>query len=327
MKVYTKIQSFALATAVAVGAIAAMPTEALAEFPEKPVTIMVGYSAGGGTDSYARGMASFAHETLGQPMIIVNRPGAASMIAAKAVKDAPADGYTLLVVNGGTFLAGAMLKGDDAPADPLRDMQPLGGIGQFISGMLVAKNNGYNSPQDVIAAAKANPGSLRWAHPGRGSINMLAGALFLIDNGITAKDVPFDSGPAARNAALSGQVDYAFTSISNFAGFEDKGMALGVSHTERDPVFKDVPTFAELDLPALGVTGPMVVWGSKDMPEEAVTKLVASIKEIAEGDGYQRVMKRAGAAGFYLSPEDILASMENMQTRFGPIIKDIKAQQ
>ncbi len=315
-----------LALTIAAGALAAIPQQSLAQYPEKPITAMVGYSAGGGTDTYARGLASFMHEYIGQPMVVVNKPGAASMIAAKAVKDARPDGYTLLVVNGGTFLTNAMMKGDKSPVNPLTDMQPLGGIGQFITGLFVATNSPYKKPQDVIADAKAHPGKLRWAHPGRGSINMLAGELFLLENGVTAKDIPFNSGPGARNAAISGEVNFAFTSIQNLAGFESKARVLGLSHVERDPVFKDVPTFKELGLPALGVTGPMVVWGSEDLPPDVVAKLVAAIKKVAELKGYHNMMKRAGAAGFYISPKEINTAMNDMKKKFTPIVKSLKEQ-
>jgi len=91
-------------------------------------------------------------------------------------------------------------------------------------------------------------------------------------------------------------------------------------------VFKDVPTFKELGLPALGVTGPMVVWGSKDLPPEVVTKLVDAIKKVAESKGYSRIMTRAGAAGFYISPEEINTAMAAMQKKFTPIVKALQDQ-
>ncbi len=303
------------------------PLQAKAEWPEKPITVMVGYSAGGGTDIYARTLSSFIHEYLGQPMIVVNKPGAASMIAAKAVKDSRNDGYTLLMVNGGTFLAKAMMSGEKTPVDPLRDMQPIGGIGQFTTALIVSADSPFNKPQDIVAAAKAQPGKLRWAHPGRGTINMLAGALFLQENGIKAQDVPFKGGPGARNAAVSKQVDFTFTGIHNIAGFESKVRALGVSHTQRDKIFKNVPTFGELGMPALGVTGPMVLWGHKDLPADVVAKLNSAVEKVATSKGYQTVMKKAGASGFYMSNDEILTQLNTMKTKFTPIVAELRMSQ
>ena len=299
--------------------------QAKAEWPEKPITMMVGYSAGGGTDTYARALASFMHEQLGQPMVVVNKPGAASAIAAKAVMNSRSDGYTLFIINGGTFLAKSMMLGDKAPATPLKDMQPLGGVGQFVTALMVPMDSSFKNPQDLIAHAKANPGKLRWSHPGRGSVNMLAGALFMQENDITAQDVPFKSGPKARNAVVSKQVDFAFTGIHSMAGFESKIRALGVTNSERDKIFNKVPTFGELGLPALNIAAPMVVWGKIDLPAEAVTKLKAAIKAIASSKSYQRILKKAGAVGFYQSNEQVVETMEVMRTKFSPIVAELKA--
>ena len=307
--------------------IAVGPQQVKAEWPEKPITVMVGYSAGGGTDIYARALGSFIHEHLGQPMIVVNKPGAASMIAAKAVKDSRKDGYTLLMVNGGTFLAKAMMSGDKTPVDPLRDMQPLGGVGQFITALMVPVDSPFKKPQDVVAAAKASPGKLRWAHPGRGTINMLAGVLFLQENGITAQDVPFKGGPAARNAAVTKQVDFSFTGIHNMTGFQSKVRALGVSHVERDQLFNDVPTFGELGMPALGVAGPMVLWGDKDLPADVVAKINSAVEKVATSKGYKRMLKKAGAVGFYLSNDQVLSQLNSMKTKFTPIVAKLRMSQ
>ena len=327
MSLKRKIGQMIVVTACIVGFIAAAPQQARAEWPEKPITIMVGYSAGGGTDIYARALASFIHEHMGQPMIVVNKPGAASMIAAKAVMDSRPDGYTLLMVNGGTFLAKAMMLGDKTPVDPLQDMQPLGGVGQFITALMVPIDSPFKKPQDLVAAAKANPGKLRWAHPGRGTINMMAGVLFLQENGITAQDVPFKSGPGARNASVTKQVDFSFTGIHNMTGFESKVIALAVSHTERDKNFKDVPAFGELGMPALGVAGPMVLWGHKDLPADVVTKLNSAVEKVAKSKGYATITKKAGASGFYLPNDKVLSQLNTMKTKFTPIVAELRKSQ
>jgi tripartite-type tricarboxylate transporter receptor subunit TctC len=317
-----------IAAALVVVASAALaltiPTQAKAEYPTKPITLMVGFSAGGGTDVYARGLASFIHEHLGAPMIVVNKPGAAGMIAARAVKNLPSDGHTLYIINAGTFIAKAMMDGEEAAVDPLRDMQPLGAVGQFVTSLLVPADSPFKSAQDLVAYAKANPGKLRWSHPGRGTVNMIAGALFLQEAGITAQDVPFKNAALARNAVVGKQVDFAFVGIHNMAGFETKVRAFGVTNSERDKLFEDVPTFEEQGLPSLGIAGPVAVWGNKDLPPDVVAKVKDAIEKVATSEGYARLLKKAGAVGFHRSAEDVLGQLTSMEKKFAPVVAELR---
>lgn len=153
--------------------------ETLADFPERPVTLVVGFSAGGGTDTYARTLAGLIHESLGVPMVVVNKPGAAGMIAANFVQEQPADGYTLYMASAGSFLVKHMYDPGNAPVDPLSDMKPIGGLGASIPGLFVPTDSAFESAADLVAHARKNPGALRWSHPGRGSLFQLTGVAFL----------------------------------------------------------------------------------------------------------------------------------------------------
>lgn len=324
MKFKNRASGVAAALAVVAGLALSIPTEAKAEYPTKPITLMVGFSAGGGTDVYARGLASFIHEYLGQPMIVVNKPGAAGMIAARAVKNLPSDGYTIYIINAGTFIAKAMMDGEKAAVHPLRDMQPLGAVGQFVTSLLVPTGSRFKSAKELIAFAKANPGKLRWSHPGRGTTNMMAGALFLQETGITAQDVPFKNAALARNAVVGNQVDFAFVGIHNMAGFESKVHAFGVTNSERDKLFKDVPTFDELGLPQLGIAGPVAVFGNKDLPADVVAKLKDAVKKVATSKGYASLLKKAGAVGFHRSAEEVLTQVSSMAKKFAPVVAELR---
>ncbi|MDH5749824.1 MAG: tripartite tricarboxylate transporter substrate binding protein [Rhodospirillales bacterium] len=326
MTLKTKLLRMTAALAVVVGAalVLGVPNQSKAEYPTKPITLMVGFSAGGGTDVYARGLASFIHEHLGQPMIVVNKPGAAGMIAARAVKGMPSDGYTLYIINAGTFIAKAMMDGEKAAVHPLRDMQPLGAVGQFVTSLLVPADSPFKSAKELIAHAKANPGKLRWSHPGRGTTNMMAGALFLQETGITAQDVPFKNAALARNAVAGNQVDFAFVGIHNMAGFESKVRAFGVTNNERDKLFKDVPTFDEQGLPQLGIAGPVAVFGNKDLPADVVAKVKDAVKKVATSKGYVNLLKKAGAVGFHRSAEDVLKQVDSMAKKFAPVVAELR---
>ena len=307
---------------LAIAAALAVAAPAKAEYPTKPVTLMVGFSAGGGTDTYARALASFSHEQLGMPMVVVNKPGASGMTAAKAVKDARSDGYTLFVNGAGTMLVKSTIDGAKAPAGPA-DFQVLGGIGQLVTALIVPTDSPFKSAADLVAFAKANPGKLRWAHPGRGSLHTMGGMAFLRANGLKAQDVPFKGGSKARVAIAGKQVDFGFVGVQLISGFEEKMRALAVTSNERDAIYKDVPTMADEGLPQLGLVNPMTVFGKNDLPADVVAKLKTAIEAIANTKGYTRLLKKTGAVGAYAPPEAVTADMAVISETVTPIIAEV----
>ncbi|MEN8247121.1 MAG: tripartite tricarboxylate transporter substrate binding protein [Thermodesulfobacteriota bacterium] len=315
---------FTLLGIMALASIAGTPTVVKAEYPEKPITLMVGFSAGGGTDVYARSFASFVHEYLDMPMIVVNKPGASGMIAAKAVYDAPADGYTLLLAGGGTLFIKSTIDGDKAPVVPTRELKALGGVGQLVTSLIVPMDSPFKSAKDLVDWAKANPDKrLRYSHSGRGSIHTLAGMVFLKQSGIEAQDVPFKGGSKARNAVAGKQVDFSAIGIQLLAGFETKLRALGVGSNERDLIYKDVPTFGEQGLPLLGITNPEIIWGHKDLPKDVVSKLEMAIKSVASSEGFQKMIRKTGVTGFYFTPDEANEKMAVIDKLTTPLTKEM----
>jgi len=315
---------FAALVILTLAVIASTPTAVKAEYPTRPITLMVGFSAGGSTDMYARAFSSFAHEQLGMPMVVVNKPGATGMIAAKAVFNARPDGYTLLFNSGGGFLIKSTIDGDRAPVVPMRDLKVLGGIGRAVSALVVPKDSPFKSAKDLVDYAKAHPDKrLRWSHPGRGSTKNLEGMLFLKQNGIKAQDVPFKGGSKARNAVSAKQVDFSFIAVQLLAGFESKLRALGVMSNERDLIFKDIPTLNEQELPALGVSNPMIIWGHRDLPKDVVAKLKEGIKSVASSKEYNKMTKKMGLSGSYLPPKEAKAMIAVIDKLMTPFIEEI----
>ncbi len=293
------------------------------EYPSKPVTLMVGFSPGGGVDTYARTLSSFIHEPLGQPMVVVNKTGAAGMIAAKYTADRPADGYVLYITNVGSLTAKALMDGAKAKVDPQADLQPLGTIGQLVTGLIVPKGSPFKSAADLVNHAKKNPGKLKWSHPGRGSLHMLAGAAFLAANNIETRDIPFKGGSKARNAVAGKQVDFAFMGIQLMTGFQTKLTALGVCTKERDKANPDIPSFGEQGLPAMDIAGPIMMLGHKDLPENVKTVLIPAIKKVAEGKGYAKLIKKVGTSAFYHDPETGRQSLKSLHDSLAPIVNKI----
>ena len=293
------------------------------EYPSKPIKLLVGWSAGGSTDVYARSLASFVHDYLGMPMVVVNKPGASGMIAGKAALTAPHDGYTLYVQSGGTFVTRMRIAGEKSLVSAYDDFQPLGSIGKVVTGLIVPTDSPFQSAAELVEYAKANPGKLRWANPGRGSLHTLSGMIFLQGNDITAQGVPFKGGSKTRNAVAGKQVDFAFMGISLLAGFGEKLKALGVTDDERDAIYKDVPTFGEQGLPQMGISSPLIIWGQKDLPADIVSKLVDAIAAAANSKGYNKMVKKTGVAGVYSTPEEALAMVEELDSMVTPLVAEL----
>jgi tripartite-type tricarboxylate transporter receptor subunit TctC len=293
------------------------------EYPSKPVTLMVGFSPGGGVDTYARALSSFIHEPLGQPMVVVNKTGAAGMIAAKFTMDGPVDGSVLYITNVGSFTAKALMDGKKAKVNPIADMLPLGTIGQLVTGLIVPIDSPFKSAADLVKFAKENPGKLKWSHPGRGSLHMLSGAAFLIANDIKAKDIPFKGGSKARNAVSGQQVDFGFMGIQLLSGFETKLRALGVSTKERDKANPDIPSFGEQGLPVMDIAGPIMVLAHKDLPENIKAVLVPAIKQVAESKGYASLIKKTGTSAFYRDPDSGRQQMQSLNDALSPIVDKV----
>lgn len=296
-----------------------------ADYPTKPVTLVVGFSPGGGVDTYARSLSSFVHEHMGMPMVVVNKPGAAGMIAAKFVMDRPADGNVIYITNVASFTAKALMDGKKAKVQPIADMQPLGTIGQLVTGLIVPKDSPFKNATELVEYAKRNPGKLKWSHPGRGSSHMLTGAAFLEANNIKAKDIPFKGGSKARNAVAGKQVDFAFMGVQLVKGFETKIRPLGVAVSERDSANKDVPTFGEQGLATIDTPGPMMLLGRKDLPENVTGALIPAIKAVAESKGYAKLLKKTGASAFYRDVETSKKQMQSLHDVLSPIVDKVMA--
>lgn len=308
------------------GGIAAsfMSGSTLAAFPDKPVTLMVGYAPGGGTDTWARALASVIEPHLGSPMVVVNRPGASSMLAASAIKTAKPDGFTLLMASAGSMLAIHATEPQNRLADVLRDFTLIGGLGETSPALMIATNGPYKTLAELVAALRANPGKLRWSHPGRGTLFHLSGLAFLKKNNVTARDVPFQSGAEARNGVWSDQVAFSWGGLQLTQGFEGQVMAVAVSGEARDPANPSVPTFAELGFPPADLTNPQIVMAPLGLPAAVSDKLRTATKAAVESEEFRRVTLQAGLGGRYESPEKLLQRLESMHATVNKIASEIR---
>ncbi|MEM6303929.1 MAG: tripartite tricarboxylate transporter substrate binding protein [Pseudomonadota bacterium] len=324
MKFTTKIAGAVAATAMIAGG------AALAEYPSKPVKIMVGFSAGGGTDTTARGFASYMHEAPsmnGLPAYIVNLPGASGQKAASAVLDEERDGHTLYMINIGTFIAGQLAKGEDAPYNIPEDFVNLGCASQLVTSVQVHNSSGFTTLQEFIDDAKANDKEITWGTSGAATMHATIGHVVLDAAGIKHKKVPFKGGSKARAALVSQSVDAVFGGVNTIPGFEEDIRALATAGADRDPTAPDLPTFAESGVPGVEFTGLMCLFGAAGIPDEVKEDVGAAIDFIASSEGYAKYMGKNSMAAFYTDSKTATAAQDTMFEVMGPVVANIIANQ
>ena len=303
---------------------------AWADYPEKPVKIMVGFSAGGGTDTTARGFASYVHEAPsmnGVPAYIVNLPGASGQKAAKEVLDADSDGYTLYMINIGTFIAGELAKGDERPYHIPEDFVNLGCASQLVTSLQVHTSNPATTMQEFIDNAKASGEEITWGTSGAATMHATIGHIFFDSQGIKHKKVPFKGGSKARAALVSQSVQAVFGGVNTVTGFEEDIRPLASAGEDRDPMAPDLATFGEQGVDGIGFTGLMCLFGKKDLPEEVRTDIGAAIDHITALKGYQRFMGKNSMASFYTPADKATAAQDVMFDTMGPVVANIIANQ
>ena len=299
-----------------------------AEFPEKAITTIVGYKAGGGTDTYARILSSVIPEYLNrQPLIIVNKAGGAQIPSMKFTAASKPDGYTLQLFSGGSAIVATTLR--DKGIDFFEEFVPIAQIGNINQTMVAHTNTGYKTPQDIIDAIKkanAEGKKLRWAHTGRGTITNLAGIAWLLKNDVyeMVQDVPFKGGSPTRAAMIGEQVDFGAMGLHQLTGFEDKLNQIGHFSPDRDPILKDALTMLEQDSPHVQVFSPMLIAAPKGTPKEVVDTLAAAIKQASEHPAFQKLTKKAGLAVVYKGPEETKAMLLKLREEWMPTIDFVK---
>jgi tripartite-type tricarboxylate transporter receptor subunit TctC len=246
------VRTFAAALSiVALLPVAAMPASA---FPDRPIKIVVPFTAGGAVDVVARILAPKLSELLGQPVIIENRGGAGGMVGAAAVAKAPADGYTLLVGTVSTHGTNVTIYAN-LDYDPVRDFAPIVLVSQSPLMMVARPSLPARSVSEFIALARQQPGKLSYGSYGLGSINQFAAELFNLMARTQTNHVPYRGSAPALADLMSGQIDYMFDGVSTSMGHVRAGTIrlLGIASLARTPAMPDAPTIAEAGLPGFDV--------------------------------------------------------------------------
>ncbi len=241
-------------------------------YPTRPVRIVVGFAAGGAPDIAARLLAQWLSERLGQQFIIENRPGAGGNIATEAVVDAPADGYTLLLINLSNAVNATLYQ--QLKYNFIRDIAPVASISHENYGMEVHPSFPAKTVPEFIAYAKANPGKLNMASAGNGTGPHMAGELFKIMAGVDMVHVPYRGSPPALTDLLAGQVQLLFGPLSSSIEYVKAGKlrALAVTTATRSEALPDIPTVGEF-VPGYEASGWFGIGAPKNTPVEIVDGL------------------------------------------------------
>jgi tripartite-type tricarboxylate transporter receptor subunit TctC len=286
-------------------------------YPTKPIRIVTG-SPGGSTDLVARQIASGLSESWGQPVIVDNREG---IIPAVTVAKAPPDGYTL-VMDGGSFWITPLLE--KLPYDPVKDFEPVAMVGLTINIVAVHPSVAVASISDLIAVAKAKPGSINFASAGVGGGAHLAGELFKAMSGVNIIHVPYKGSGPALNAAISGEVQMIVTSAPPALPHVKSGKlkALAVTSAQPSALAPGLPPVAAAGLPGYLAVQYLAAFAPAKTPAELITRLNM---EIARTMRRPSVKDRLFSAGMEVpggSPQEVGEIIKSEMAKWGKLIKD-----
>ena len=267
-------------TAAAVFAVAALGFggAASAQWPERPITLIVPFPAGGGTDTFARPLAQQLTTQLGQTVVIDNKGGAGGTVGAGVAAKARPDGYTFFMGGAHHALAPSLYK--NLNYDIQKDFVPVALVAQPPQVIVInSAKLPVKTVQELIDYAKKRPGEINFGTAGKGSTHHLAGELFAMQTGIKLVDVPYQGAGPMLSALIGGQVDLAFDGLGSSAGHIRAGSIkpLAVAAPERSPSLPDVPTAAEAGVPNYVVSTWYAIWAPAGTPKEAVDKMSAEI--------------------------------------------------
>jgi len=302
-------------------AVHAFPTCASAlDYPTRPVRIIVGFAPGGAPDIVARLLGPFLMERLGQPIIVENRTGAGSNIATEAVVNAPADGYTLLLVSPPNFVNATLY--DKLNFNFIRDIAPVAGLIRVPNVMEVTPSLPVKTVPEFINYAKSNPNKLNMSSGGNGTSVHVAGELFKMMTGVKMLHVPYRGVGASYPDLLAGQVQVMFDSMPGSIEFIRSGRlrALGVASATRSPALPDVPTVAEF-VPGYEASAVHGVGVPRGTPVEIVDKLNKAINDTLAEPAIKARLADMGATLLVGSPADFGKVIDNETEKWAKVVK------
>ncbi|HCL84929.1 MAG TPA: MFS transporter [Comamonadaceae bacterium] len=305
-----------LAAACTLGAHAQQPA-----YPSKPVRIVVGFSAGGTTDIVARLMAQELTESLGQSFVVDNRPGGGSNIATDLVRQAPADGYTLLFVAVTSTINQTLYP--NVKFDLMRDFDAVA-LGAKVPNILVVNPSvPAKTVPELIAWARANQDTASYASSGSGTSIHMAGEMFKVRTGLQTQHVPYKGSAPAMTDLIGGQVHFMFDNMPSAWPHVQSGKlrALAVTTRKRSPSAPDVPTMEESGIAPFDVTSWFGLLAPKGTPPEIVARLNKVMNEAFDKPAVQQAYAKLGAVAEKNTPQDFARFIDAEVKGWAPVVK------
>jgi len=284
-------------------AVVATASFAQASYPTKPIKFVVPFTAGSGTDLIARTVGDVMSKSMGQPVVIENKPGAGGTVGAAQVARSEADGYTILIHSSGHALNPAIYP--SLPYDTVKDLTGVTPLAALPNVLVVSPQRGWKTVSDMVAAAKAKPGQLNYASAGVGSATHMNAEKFKLQAGFDAVHVPFKGTPEALSDVVGGRNDWFFAPLSSALPLVKDGklQALAVSTSQRSPALPAVPTTVEAGVPGSDYTFWVGMIVPAATPAPVVRRLHEDVgKALASAEVKERLSK-LGADPMPMAPE------------------------
>ncbi|GKS99243.1 tripartite tricarboxylate transporter substrate binding protein [Acidovorax sp. SUPP3434] len=312
-----------LAAALVVAATAAVPTAFAQAFPNKPITIIVPFAAGGTTDILARVIGQGLSAELGQSVVVDNRAGAGGNIGGQMAARAPADGYTLFMGTVGTHAINAALY-KKMPFDPVKDFAPLTRVANVPNLLVANPNQPYKTVQELIAYAKANPGKVNFGSSGSGSSIHLSGELFKSMAKVDMQHVPYKGSAPAVTDLLGNQIGIMFDNMPSAIQHVRSGKLrpIAVTTAKRSPELPDVPTIAEAGVPGYEATSWFGMFAPAGTPAPIVAQLNKALVKVLSQPETKKKLADQGAEPVSETPEQFAAFIQAESAKWGKVVKE-----
>lgn len=295
---------------------------AQSSYPNKPITVVVPYGAGGSADSRSRQLAQKMSLSLKQPFVIDNKPGAGGNIGTEFIAKAAPDGYTIGMGNFAPLAVNKTLF-SSLRYDPETDLSPIILIEKGPLILVVNPNSQYKSIQDIVTAAKTKPGTLTFSSGGIGGSHQLSAELFMQNTGIQMIHVPYKSGSAALTDLMAGNVDMMFDQMYSAVPSikADKLRPIAITSKKRSPLFPNVPSFAELGYPKVEVLNWQGFIAPAGTPKPIIEKLNKAANEALKDPQLRELMLSQGNEIGGGSPADFASLIKSESAKWSAVVK------
>jgi tripartite-type tricarboxylate transporter receptor subunit TctC len=308
-------------TLIAFIALAACVPAQAQTFPVKPIRMVVTYPPGGGADLMARLVAPKMAESLGQPVVVENKPGASGQIGAAEVARASADGYTLLF-DASSYAVNPSLY-SKLPYDPAKAFTPVAVLALFPNVLVVTPAFAPRDVKEFITLAKAGPGTIAYASSGNGSAQHLAGELFRQKAGVDITHVPYKGGGPALNDVMGGQVPVFFANMASSLAHVKGGKvrALAITGAKRSAALPDVPTMAEAGVPGYEVYEWNAIFAPAGTPAPVVAKIADAVAKAMQSADFRERMAALGGEIAAYGPADAQRFVREQTELWGKVVR------